>query len=95
METVAVKMQFPKDVFLHWSKAKEQIERDVKKAVALQLFREKRLSFGKSADLADMCLSDFMDLTREYKIPLVDYSEEELEKEILSSKKLAEQIQEE
>jgi predicted HTH domain antitoxin len=92
MQTVTVKVQFPKDVFLHWGKSKEQVEKDVKKAMALELFREKRLSFGKAAELSGMCLSDFMDLTREYKIPVANYSKEELEEEIKTSKGLSKKL---
>jgi len=92
MQNVTIKLQFPKDVFLHWGGSKKRIEKDVKKATALELFRDKRLSLGKAAELADMCLSDFIDLTREHKIPLVDYSPEELEEEIKTSKTLARRL---
>ncbi|MEW5692271.1 MAG: UPF0175 family protein [Candidatus Hydrogenedentota bacterium] len=92
MQTVTVKIEFPKDIFLHWGSSKENVEKDVKEATALKLFREKRLSFGKAAELAGMCLSDFMDLTREHKIPLIDYSKEELEDEIKTSKELAQKF---
>ena len=92
MQTVTIKVEFPKQTFLHWGRSKEEIEQDVKKATALELFRDKRLSFGKAADLAGMPLSDFMDLTREHKIPLTDYSLEELEEEIKSSKTTAEKL---
>lgn len=92
MQTVTVRIEFPKDIFLHWGGSKEKIEKDVKRATALELFREKRLSFGKAADLAGMSLSDFMDLTREHKIPLIDYSLEELEEEIKTSKELASKL---
>ncbi len=95
METVTIKLQFPKHIFLHWGKSREGIEKDVKKATALELFRDKRLSFGKASELAGMSLSDFMDLTREHKIPLADYSPEELEEEIKTSKVLAKKLKKE
>lgn len=95
MQTVTIKLQFPKDVFLHWGRSREGIEKDVKKATALDLFRDKRLSFGKAAELSGMTLSDFMDLTREHRIPLVDYSPEELEEEIKTSKTLVRKLKKE
>jgi len=92
MQTITIPVRLSTDVFMHWTKSKEKAEKEVKKAVALQLFRERRLSFGKAADLAEMPLADFMDLTREQKIPLADYSEGELRTEIKLSKALARKI---
>jgi len=40
------------------------------KLIALELFREERVSLGKAAELAGMALEDFMTLTSERAIPL-------------------------
>jgi len=40
------------------------------KLIALELFREERVSLGKAAELAGMALDDFMTLTAEHAIPL-------------------------
>jgi predicted HTH domain antitoxin len=40
------------------------------KLIALELYREERVSLGKAAELADMALEDFMTLAAERAIPL-------------------------
>jgi predicted HTH domain antitoxin len=40
------------------------------KLIALELFREERVSLGKAAELAGMALADFMTLAAERAIPL-------------------------
>jgi len=40
------------------------------KLIALELFREERVSLGKAAELAGMALKDFITLTAERAIPL-------------------------
>jgi len=40
------------------------------KLIALELFREERVSLGKAAELAGMALEDFLTLTAERAIPL-------------------------
>jgi len=40
------------------------------KLIALELFREERVSLGKAAELAGMALADFMTLAAERAVPL-------------------------
>lgn len=86
---VKIEVKFPEDILLTLRKSKQEMSKEIRKIVALQLFKERRISSGKAADLAGMCLSDFMDLTREHKIPWVEYTEEELRNEVTGAKKLA------
>ncbi|MFQ6093712.1 MAG: UPF0175 family protein [bacterium] len=88
MKPVSLQVDFPEDVFFTLRKSKRGLEQEVKKIVALELFRQRRLSSGKAAQLAGMCLSDFMDLTREHKIPWVEYTEEELKKEVEEAREI-------
>ena len=58
---------------------REKLKEETKRALAVELFGEGRLSLESSAKLAGMHLSDFMSLLSKKKIPIVDYSDEELE----------------
>ena len=58
---------------------REKLKAEVKRALAVELFEEGRLSLESSAKLAGLHLSDFMSLLSKKKIPIVDYSNEELE----------------
>lgn len=59
---------------------REKLKAEAKRALAVQLFEDSRLSLESSANLAGMHLSDFMSLLSKKKIPIVDYSNDELEK---------------
>jgi len=58
---------------------REKLKEETKRALAVELFEEGKLSLESSAKLAGMHLSDFMSLLSKKKIPIVDYSDEELE----------------
>jgi len=47
------------------------------------------LSSRKAAEVAGMSISDFMDLTREHKVPWIDYTQEELGREIEERRSLS------
>lgn len=93
METVKLEVEFPKDVFFSFKKSKEEVEQELRQACALELLRERKLSFGKAAELAGMCIADFMDITRENKIPLREYSDEELKEVSQNAEELAKELQ--
>jgi len=76
MSVIKIEVELPEEIFLLLRRSKRDIEEDIRKAIALQLFQEHLISSGKAAELAGMCLSDFMDLTREKRIPWFDYTEE-------------------
>ncbi len=56
----------------------KKLKEEAKIALAIEFFEEGRLSLESSAKLAGMHLSDFMTLLSKKKIPIVDYSNEEL-----------------
>ena len=62
-----------------------------KKNLALMLFREGKLSFGKATELAGVSKCEFMELTLKEKIPLGEPSSEELEEEFILSRKIVEE----
>ncbi len=60
----------------------ELTERDIKIAIAIQLFKEGKLTMKQASELADLCLEDFMKLLSEKKISVINWDERELQKEL-------------
>jgi len=58
------------------------LERDAKIAMAVQLYRDEKLTLKQASDLADLCLEDFMKFLSEKKVSLINWNEEELQKEL-------------
>ena len=62
METVTVKIDFPKDVLLAADITESNAPLNIKKYLALYMFKERILSFGKAVELAEMDKIEFMEL---------------------------------
>jgi len=91
MKSIKVEVDFPADVFaamkmvgLHGDK----LEQEIKSSVALSLFKRGLLSIGKAAELADMCLAEFMDFLVANGVPIVEYSLEDFEKDVEAFERL-------
>ena len=94
IKDVDVKVSFSQDVFLAIRSAglsEEKIGAEMKKSLAIDLFKKGVLSFGKAASLARMCKSEFMDLLDKEGIPL-HYGVEALERDINTVKELSKEI---
>ena len=90
-ETVKVEMHFAPDVLVAMQMIGlhgDRLEQEMKKATAIGLFRKGLLSIGKAAELADMCLADFMDLLVAHDVPVVEYTLEDYEKDIKAFERL-------
>lgn len=68
MGTVMIEM--PEEILSAGNIPKEEASVEIKKIVALELYREGRVSIGKASEMAGMCLADFMDLIAERDIPI-------------------------
>lgn len=60
----------------------------VHESVALFLFQKKLISIGKAAELAKMGLAQFMELLQSMKIPQTEYTEEDLDRDLSTLKRL-------
>lgn len=63
----------------------EQFEQEAKMAMAAKLFEMKRISSGMAAALIGMDRVSFLLQLRQYGVPAVDLSEEELHSDILNA----------
>lgn len=61
-------------------------EREAKMLLAAKLYEKGSLSLGQAAELAGYSKRTFMELLGNYGVSVFDYSEAELEKDILNAK---------
>jgi predicted HTH domain antitoxin len=90
-ETVKVEMNFAPDVLVAMQMIGlygDRLEQEMKRVMAVDLFRRGLLSTGKAAELADMRLADFMDLLLAYDVPIVEYTIEDYEKDMRAFERL-------
>ncbi len=89
--TVKAVIDLPEDLYQTLSShgfSKEVISKESKKLLALKCFSDKILSFGKSAELSGLSIWDFIEFLSENNVPVIDYSEEQLNREFKSVEKL-------
>lgn len=56
----------------------------MKRNTAMELYKEGKLSFGKAAKLSGMCHNDFLNFLGQHKISIFNYTDEEIEEELLT-----------
>ena len=61
MDTVTINMEFPRDVLIAADIAEANAHTDIKKHLALYMFKERMLSFGKATELSGMNKLEFME----------------------------------
>jgi len=74
METVSLKLEMPLDVLTLLRKSRQEMEQAIQLWTALELFRQRRISAGKAAELAGISLADFMDITRQQGVEWTSYT---------------------
>ncbi|HDN80213.1 MAG: hypothetical protein DRI61_10850 [Chloroflexi bacterium] len=90
-EQVKVEIDFPPETFTTMrviGLEGEKLIWELKKAMALHLFRKGLLSIGKAAELAELCLADFIELLIQEGMPIATYTLEELEKDLQAFERL-------
>jgi len=70
MDTVTIKMDFPKDVLLAADISEANASSDIKKHLALYMFKERIISFGKASKLSGLSKLEFIELAGSKGIPL-------------------------
>ena len=62
--------------------AQQQVQREMRLAYGLWLFKAARVTLAKAAELAGMDIYDFMSACKENQVPVIDLSREELVQEL-------------
>ena len=63
-----------------------------RKLFALKCFKEKVLSLGKAAELSGLSKWDFIEFLSDNEVPVVDYDQEEINRELKTAVKLSEKL---
>lgn len=62
-------------------KGVEVSNKDINTALAIYLYLKKEISLGKAAELSETPKREFLEMLSRLGVPVIDYSEEELEEE--------------
>ncbi|MCD6101861.1 MAG: UPF0175 family protein [Candidatus Cloacimonetes bacterium] len=78
-----IELELPQDIIFAMRRLKktEDIKKKLKIALAIVLFKDKSISLGKAAELAEMSRVRFIELLKEYDISAYEYTEKEFEKD--------------
>lgn len=90
MKTETIAFSVPEDILASLRMGIKGLEFDMRRLLALQYFKNKRLSLGKAARLAGMNRFDFMDYLAHEGVMLFDYDESAVAEELKGIKRLEE-----
>ena len=79
METVDVKL--PSELLRAANLAESSFSQQAARLLALELYREDKISLGRAAELCQTPLAAFMDFAAKHGVPPLRYSFEDLEEE--------------
>ncbi len=93
MKSVQTMIDLPPDVYAALSAngyVGEKLKKEFKLHLAAGLFRKKLLSLGKASELAGIGIWEFIDFLGDLGVPVIDYDDEEISKEISAAEWLTE-----
>lgn len=79
METVNVKL--PSELLKVANLEESSLSQEAARLLALELYREDKVSLGRAAELCDTPLAAFLDFAAKHGVPPLRYSFEDLEEE--------------
>ncbi len=79
METVDVKL--PSELLKTANLEESRLSEEAARLLALELYREDKVSLGRAAELCQTPLAAFMDFAAKHGVPPLRYSSEDLEEE--------------
>jgi predicted HTH domain antitoxin len=77
----AIQIPHFEDLMLASGRSAEELERELRLALALKLFELKRVSMGRAAEIAGVGKIAFLDELGRLGIPVIDFGEDQLEQE--------------
>jgi predicted HTH domain antitoxin len=86
METVDVKL--PSELLRAANLEESSLSQEAARLLALELYREDKVSLGRAAELCQTPLAAFMDFAAEHGVPPLRYSFEDLEEERHTAERL-------
>ena len=82
MKKTKISFEIPESFLLALNETQEEFTAQVRLFISMELFRLHKLSLGKAAELSGMSKELFKFELFRSNIPLIDYSPEDLEKEL-------------
>lgn len=82
MSALTISFDIPPDILASLRIGAYDLGRKIRLMSAIAFFKEKRLSLGKAAQLADMNRLDFMDIMSENGVVIFDYDESALQSDL-------------
>jgi predicted HTH domain antitoxin len=79
METVRIEL--PSDLLRAANLEESNLSQEAARLLALELYREDKVSLGRAAELCETPLASFMDFAAKHGVPPLRYSFEDLEEE--------------
>lgn len=95
MGNVQAIIDLPEELYLSLSASgltKEKIASESRKLLALKYFKEKVLSLGRAAELSGLSKWDFIEYLSESDVPVVDYDQDEISRELETAENLTERL---
>ena len=95
MGNVQAVIDLPEELYLSLSASgltKEKIARESRKLLALKYFKEKVLSLGRAAELSGLSKWDFIEYLSENDVSVVDYDQDEMEREFETASRISERL---
>ena len=71
------KITIPEDIVLSLRTSDEDIVKDMKQTLAVKYYKERKLSLGQCAELAEMPKEDFIKLLSSNKISIFNFEDDE------------------
>ncbi|MCF8012157.1 MAG: UPF0175 family protein [Clostridiales bacterium] len=81
MRTININIPISEELLFVLKKDEQSLQEEARKILAMQFFKERKLSLGKAAELAGMEKNEFVILLGKNQIDIYQYTENELERE--------------
>ncbi|OHD13520.1 MAG: hypothetical protein A2Y41_06480 [Spirochaetes bacterium GWB1_36_13] len=65
----------------------QNMEKEIKKSIAIMLYLQEKISLSKAAELSEIDIYSFIYECKINQIPVIDYSEEEINEELVEIRK--------
>lgn len=88
MDKVTIALDLPRDLIGALDIPQTQLESRMRELIALELFREGKISSGKGAEISGVSKLEFIQRLAKYNIPYFTESTEELAAEVKNLEKL-------
>lgn len=82
-KTERIEIELPEDIIfaMRGIEKPEAVKKKLKVALAILLFQERAISFGKATELAEISRVGFTSVLKEHGIPIYEYTEKDFERD--------------